>query len=569
MMRFIAVLAATAVSTSIAAQQTPLRSGESHRGTAAPGDTIRYGVDAPDDYFVRGVADQISADITVRIVRPDGRQLRSIGGLARGEVRFQFETDGAGIYVIEIISSQDETGEYAIALDRLEPLATDPRRLADQLLSAYDGEDSPGAAVAVFKDGRTLFAKAYGMANLAYGIPFEVDTRTNIGSTSKQFTAFAVMLLVERGKLSLDDDVRTFIPELPDFGDTVRVRNLLTHTTGFREFLNLMRMAGRRLDHGDYIDRRELVAIVQRQPALQNAPGAEYNYNNTAFGLAALIVERISGMPFHEFMARNVFGPIGMTRTMVRPSPEHIVPESSEGYTPTEDGGYRVIGDFHGAVGAGGIYTTIGDLQRWVENYATARVGSRAIFEQMMTRNVLTTGDTTSYGLGLTIGTHRGLRRVSHGGADTAHRSQLMYYPEINAGITTQSNYAAFDGSIATRLAEAFFAEYMEPERDASAGGPPDRDATNPWSPTVNELTGFVGRYFSPEIETFYSVRLDHDRLVLEHRRMDDSTLRPGATDTFAGGGLQLSFERDRNYQVIGFYMSNGRTRGVRFERVN
>ncbi|MCH7562893.1 MAG: serine hydrolase [Gemmatimonadetes bacterium] len=662
MFRSFLFLAALVVATDAAAQSTALKPGNPLHASLNTGDTVRYALATESDYFVRGVVDQITVDVVVRILRPDGRVVRTIDGPARGSERFQFETDMEGAYQIEVIPFEEETGDYVITLDLLEPVATDPEKLADQLLSAYDGEDSPGAVVSVFKDGETLFARAYGMANLSYGIPFEVDTRTNIGSTSKQFTAFAVMLLVERGELSLDDDVRKHIPELPDFGDTVTVRNLLTHTSGYREFLNLLIMTGRRLDHGDFIDRQELISIVQRQPALQNTPGEEFNYNNTAFGLAAVIVERISGQTFPEFMAENVFGPIGMTRTMVRPSPEHIVEGKAEGYTPGDDGTYREIGDLGGALGAGGIYSTVGDLQKWVENFSSAKVGSKKIFEQMMTPYVLNNGDSTGYGFGLTIDEQRGLRRVHHGGADVAHRSQLAYYPEIGAGITTQSNHASFDRSIAFRLAEAFFGDHMEAEGGAedteeSAFDPstydaeafdefvgryaldarpdfiltfsregealytqatgqrqleivPTSDSTfsllgveasvtfhrNPdgevealtlhqggdnratrladdeeedWAPTLEDLGAYVGRYFSREIETFYVVTLEEDRLVLQHRRMDDRNLKPGAVDAFAGGGLQVSFERDRNGRVIGFYMSNGRTREVRFERLN
>ncbi len=555
------------------------------------------------------------------------------------------------------------TGDYAITILRLEPVETDPRKLTDQLLSPYAGDDRPGAAVQVWRDGRTLYSAAYGMANLAYGIRFTTDTRTNIGSTSKQFTAFAIMLQAERGALSLDDDIRKHIPELPEFDETIAVRHLITHTSGLREFLNLLRMSGRRLDHGDWVDRSELIDIIRHQPALQNAPGAEFNYNNTAFGLAALIVERTSGQPFHEFLRTNVFEPLDMTRSMVRPDPEQIVPESSEGYTPGP-GGYRQIGDLGGAVGAGGIYTTVEDLQRWVQNYADPHVGSAEIVKAMMTPFVLTNGKETGYGYGLFIDEQRGLTRVHHGGADVAHRSMVVYYPEINAGLTVQSNDATFTSNVAFELADAFFADAMEPEPDpdAKASGdafdpasfaPADFDAfvgryaldeapafiltfsregatfytqatgqpriqivpTSPttfrlleveasvaflrnddgevtgltlvqngerhatrlagaeeagarWAPTPADLEAFVGRYFSEELETFYTVALEDGALVVRHRRLDEFRLRPGAKDGFAGGGFNFTFERDRNRQVIGFYLANGRTRDVRFERV-
>jgi CubicO group peptidase (beta-lactamase class C family) len=662
-----AVVVFTSIPTAISARQTALQRGQSVSGTLAVGDTARYTVEVGDDYYVFGEVNQISVDVAVRVVDSTGSQVARFGGLGRGGERFARQFEDGGVYTLELIAEDEEeepeAGDYSITLHRVEPLAKDPKQLTDQLMARFDGMDTPGAAVQVWRDGKTLYSKAYGMANLAYGIPFRPDTRTNIGSTSKQFTAFAVMLQHERGLLSLDDDIRKHIPELPGFGeDTIRVRHLITHTSGLREFINLVMMTGRRIDHGDWIDRSELIDIVKHQPALQNTPGAEWNYNNTAFGLAALIVERTSGKPFHVFMQENVFGPLGMTRTMVRPSPHDIVPDQSEGYTPG-DRGYIQIGDLGGAVGAGGIYSSVVDLETWVQNYAIPRVGSREIFDEMMTKFILTDGDTADYGYGLSVGEQRGLKRINHGGADIAHRSMLVYYPEINAGITAQSNNAEFGSGVAFQLAEAFFGDAMEPEEDeemvASANGDFDLasydyedfddfvgryaldvasdfimtftreddslwaqatgqprfqivptsdstfrltavdasvtfhrndegevdgltlhqggdqhatrldDGSGKWEPTVADLEGFVGRYFSEEIETFFDIGMENDTLVLRQRRMEEAKLAAGdETDEFFGGGFTFEFERDRSHRVVGFYLSNGRTRDVRFERV-
>lgn len=647
-----------------AAQGIELRRGRTVSGSLAEGDTARYTVDVGENYFVFGEVNQISVDVMIRVLDPEGTQIGRFGGLGRGGERFSGRAEEAGVYTLEVIAENEEaaSGEYEITLLRVEPVAKDPRKLTDQLMARFDGPDSPGAEVRVWRDGRVLYSKAYGMANLAYGIPFTTDTRTNIGSTSKQFTAFAIMLQVQRGALSLDDDIRKYLPELPEFEETITVRHLITHTSGLREFLNLLLMSGRRLDHGDWIDRSELLDIVERQPALQNAPGSEFNYNNTAFGLAALIVERTSGMDFPQFLQKNVFGPLGMTRSMVRPSIRHIVPDMSEGYTPGPDG-YLQIGDLGGAVGAGGIYTTVGDLETWVENYAHPRVGTPEMIEEMMTSYVLTNGEETGYGYGLFIDEQRGLKRVQHGGADVAHRSMLAYYPEINAGVTTQSNNARFNSSVAFEIAAAFFADAMEPDEgegavaegkafDPAKYDPEDfddfvgryaldpspafiltftregdslftqatgqpraeivptsdstfkllvveasvtfhrndegevdaltlhqggqeihatrlADDTEAWKPTAEDLDDFVGRYFSEEIETVYTITRENDTLAMHQRRLDDAKLTPGEeADTFSGGGFQFAFERDRNGVVIGFYLSNGRTRNVRFARV-
>ena len=637
--------------------------GRAVSGTFADGaEPVLYTFEAGEDTFLFGEVQQISVDVVIRILDAKGEAIGRFDGPDRGPERFSRRLRQAGAYQIEVAPFEGATGDYAITILRLEPVEKDPRRLTDQLLSPYAGNDRPGAAVQVWRDGQTVYAAAYGMANLAYGVPFTTNTRTNIGSTSKQFTAFAIMLQAQRGALSLDDDIRKHIPELPEFDETITVRHLITHTSGLREFLNLLRMTGRRLDHGDWIDRAELIDIVRRQPALQNAPGAEFNYNNTAFGLAAVIVERTSGQPFHEFLRKNVFEPLDMTRSMVRPDPEQIVPESSEGYTPGA-GGYRQIGDLGGAVGAGGIYTTVEDLQRWVQNYANPHVGSAEIVKEMMTPFVMTNGKETGYGYGLFVDEQRGLKRVHHGGADVAHRSMLVYYPEINAGLTVQSNDATFSSNVAFELAEAFFGDAMEPvpDPDAEAASgeafdPASFDAedfdafvgrysldeapafiltftregetfytqatgqprievvpTSPtsfrllgveasvtflqndddevtgltlfqngerhatrlageaearWEPTADDLEAFAGRYFSEELETYYTIAVEEGALVVQHRRLDEFRLRPGEPDRFAGGGFTFAFERDRNRQVIGFYLANGRTRDVRFERV-
>ena len=675
--------------TDLSAQATELRRGRTVAATLAAGDTARYTFDAGEDRFVLGEVNQISVDVTIRVLDSEGAQIGRFGGLGRGHLRFGGRTSGAGTHTVELFvtgaggaaagsaggdatSNDALAGDYEITLLRHEPVATDPKRLADQMMARFDGDHSPGAAVRVWRDGRTLYSRTYGMANLAYGIPFEEDTRTNIGSTSKQFTAFAIMLQAQRGLLSLDDDIRTHIPELPEFDGTIQVRHLITHTSGLREFLNLLRMTGRRLDRGDWIDRSELIEIVQRQPALQNAPGAEWNYNNTAFGLAAAIVERTSGQDFHVFMEENVFGPLGMTGTMVRPSIRHIVPNQSEGYTPTPDG-YRQIGDLGAAVGAGGMYSTIADLQTWVENYANPRVGTPEIFDEMMTSYVLTNGEETGYGYGLGVDEQRGLKRVHHGGADVAHRSMLVYYPEINAGITVQSNHAQFGSDVAFELAEEFFEDAMEPEEEAGEGPDAagaaeaaeaehafDPDAYDPanfdefvgryaidaapdfiltftrqdgtfytqatgqqrleivptsdstfallaveasitflrgddgevnaailhqngnqratrleddgaveaWTPTAEDLADFAGRFYSEELETFYDFAVEDGELIMRQRRLGRVVLAPGERDNFAGGSFSFAFERDRNGEVIGFYLSNGRTRDVRFGRV-
>ena len=554
-------------------------------------------------------------------------------------------------------------GTAAAAHPALSQEVDSPGERVDRIMAEFQGPDTPGAVLAVVKNGEIIFQRAYGMANLTHGIPFVLETRTNIGSTSKQFTAFAIALLAREGRLSLDDDVRKYLPELPDFGEAVTLRHLLSHTSGYREFLNALAMGGWNLERADYIHRREIVEVVRRQPALQNAPGAEWNYNNTGYALLALVVEKVTGEDFGDWMGNNVFKPLGMTETVVRSDPTEIVPRSAQGYSPAEGGGFREAADIGAAVGAGGIYTTVGDLARWMRNLGSGEIGGRGVLEQMTTPFVLTTGDTTNYGFGLIMDRDRGLRRIQHGGADAAHRSHFAYYPDLDEGLIVLTNNGGASGAVNGRIAEEFFGEHMDVREAGAEGDVPTSLDASPFDPAsydpasfdvfvgryeleiqpgfiltfrrdgdrlLTEATGqspveitptsdstftlrsvdasltfhrgeagvvtgltlhqngnhaarrmpdqgpaldlspLVGRYYSPEFETFYEAVVEGDSLVLRHRRLDPVILTHTSGDRFSGTFplVEVVFTRDGSDGITGFRASNSRARDVLFERL-
>ncbi|NJD09273.1 MAG: beta-lactamase family protein, partial [Gemmatimonadetes bacterium] len=492
------------LSASAAAQQPErLSTGRSYEGTLAAGQSRTFLLPLDSGRFAAGVAMQHGIDFDVTIVGPAGDTLGKFDSPngTEGAEPFQVisKTRGDHRVILAALPEANGSGRYELTLRLLPPVATTPAGKVEQLLFARGPRD-PGAVIAVVRGGKIVYQKAWGLANLAHQVPFTLGTRTNIGSTSKQFTAFAILLLASQGKLSLDDDVRKHIPELPDLGATVRIRHLLSHTSGYREFLNALLMGGLRLDQGEYIDRAEIIAIVQRQPALQNQPGAEFNYNNTGFALLATIVERVGGKPFPQWLEENVFRPIGMTGTMVRASNTAVVPGSAQGYAADAAGGWREVGDIGASMGAGGIYTTVGDLALWLRNFRTGQVGAPAFLAQMTTRFVLNGGDTTGYGMGLFVDRWRGLRRYQHGGADAAHRSQLIYFPELDAGVIVDSNDAAFNaGGIADQVAAIFFADKLTP---APALAP--ANATPAAAPfDVAKFDAYAGRYELTEAPGF------------------------------------------------------------------
>ena len=527
---------------------TPLRRGVAVRATLAAGDTARYALDLGDSTFVLGALQQGDAPLVVRLVTAGGEQRLRAQGPGTGELRFAGLAVAAGRYVLQVLAPSGKATSFSMTLLRQEPVAKDPSRRADQMLARYDAPGMPGGEVRVWRNGRVLYTKGFGTADLRHGLPYRPDTPTNIGSTSKQFTAFAVLLLAERGQLSLDDDIRKHFPELPVRDDTVRVRHLLTHTSGLREFLNLLLMTDRQVGQ-DMIERRELIEIIQRQPRLQNVPGAEFNYNNTAFGLAAMLVERRSGKDFPTFLRDEVFRPLGMTRTMSRTDRTTVVPNGAPGYQPTPEGFKEAI-DLAAAVGAGGIYTTVEDLQRWGENMLAPnpKVGSRAIFDTMMANTTLSDGKKSGYGMGLFTDEQRGLARVQHGGADVAHRSMLALYPSINAGVSVQSNNATFSSDVAFEIASAFFNDAMTSSAAASGGAAPSGQAYDPASMTAARFRALEGRYaltaapafvlrFFREGTTFYTQATGQPRVAMV----------PTSDSTFKLTGVEavVRFERD------------------------
>jgi CubicO group peptidase (beta-lactamase class C family) len=500
-----------------------------------------------------------------------------------------------------------------------------------------------------------ILHKTYGMASLTYDVPMGTNTRHNIGSTSKQFTAFGMALLDKQGKLSLDDDIREYIPELPAFEDTVTIRHLLTHTSGYREYLNTLSLTGRNLS--TEIDPEMIIRIVQNQDELQNTPGEEFNYNNTGFSLMSEVVHRVTDVPFPEWMRDNVFLPLGMDQTVIKNRSGMIIENRSSGYRTSEVGIYEEATDLSGAMGAGGIYTTMDDLAEWIRNLNSHEIGGEEIIKEISTSYVLNNGEETSYGLGLGIGEHRGLKTLQHGGADMAHRSMLVYFPEINAAVVTQSNDAGFRGDHAMTIADAFFEEYFddetteeeeEPENggefvynheqfDALSGryeleiqpgfiltfdrdgerlytqatGQPEIDvrATSDstftlvgvpaditfhlnedmtadsltlhqngnhiarkivWEPSEDELKNFTGTFYSDEIKTVYTLVTEEESLMLKHYQMDPVQLNPAQEGEFAGGFPigNISFIENSDGDITGFTVSNGRTRGVLFKKI-
>jgi CubicO group peptidase (beta-lactamase class C family) len=331
----------------------------------------------------------------------------------------------------------------------------------DSILAEWTSA-TPGCAVGVELDGRTVVEKGFGMADLERGVPNRGDTIFEAGSVSKQFTAAAVLLLARDRKLSLDDPVRTYLPELPDYGMPLTIRHLLTHTSGLRDWGSVAGIGGwprtsREYTHAHVLD------ILSRQQALNFTPGTRWSYSNSGFNLAAIIVSRVSGMSFAEFTRHRIFEPLGMSHTSWRDDHTRIVPGRALAYRQRDDG-YHTEMPFENVHGNGGLLTTVGDLLIWTRNFRTPVVGDAAFVTEQTTPGRFSDGQAHDYGMGVWVGEYRGLREVRHSGSTAGYRAYLTTFAGARAGVAVLCNAAnANADGIAYKVADRVLAPQLKP----------------------------------------------------------------------------------------------------------
>lgn len=437
----------------------------------------------------------------------------------------------------------------------------------DNIFATFAVSGSPGCAVGVIQDGKLAYARGYGSANLDYDVPIDTRSVFYLASVSKQFTAFAVAVAAQEGKLSFDDDVRKYIPELPDYGTKVTIRNLIHHTSGVRDYLTLIPLSGRHAD--DLWTDAGLLALLTRQKALNFAPGSEFLYSNTGYVLLAEIVKRATGQSLRRYADEKIFTPLGMRDTHFHDDAGDIVPRRVLGYTSTP-GGWRMNHWFtFDKVGDGGLYSTIEDLAKWDANFYSGQVGGAAMQQQVVQRGVLTKGDTISYAFGLTVTSFRGLRVLEHGGALTGFRTGLMRFPDQRFTVVVLCNSSSVVPSLsARRVAEVYLRDRMTAPTIGPGGGPPPQQQATPPAP-LNAAEGaeYAGTYRSEELEAVYVFAADSGRLVMRSGPAS-SVVRRSAPDIFHAGNTTLRFSRDQAGRVTGFSLDAGRVRGIRFDRV-
>lgn len=333
----------------------------------------------------------------------------------------------------------------------------------------------PGCAVSVVRNGAVEFEDAWGLADVGAGTPNGTGTIFEAGSVSKQFTAAAIAVLVAQGRLTLDDDIRRYVPKMRVYDRPITVRMLLTHTSGIRNWDDLVELAGRPREDASGLSQADALAIILRQSELNFPPGEEYLYSNSNYVLAAAIVERVSGETFPSFSKRALFAPAGMSHTQWRDDYRRPVPGRATAYTPGDNGILNVDMPEESVIGPGGLLTTVGDLQRWNALLDQPKPAGRWVQLLTQTRGALVDGTPIRYGLGLEFDQLRGHELVSHAGATAGYRAYLARMPDQKLSAAVLCNAGAVNTEDAgPEFLSLFLApEAQRPSTNAVPGSAP------------------------------------------------------------------------------------------------
>ena len=545
-------------------------------------------------------------------------------------------------------------GSVLIAADSSDEKA----RRVDALFEHWDRSDSPGCSLGIVREGRLIYEHGYGMANLEHDIPITPDTVFRIASVSKQFTAMSLLLLEQDNALSLDDDIRKYLPDMPNYGRPISIRHLVQHSSGIRDYEGITSLLGV-ADEDAYIQ-QEVLELLARQKALNFAPGERFLYSNSGYVLLGEIVARVSGKTLRQFVDERIFRPLGMRVSMIRDDHTEMIENRASGYAPLEDGGFRSAESHFDLVGDGNVFTTVRDLYRWDQNFYHHKIGGENAAESQHETLVLNDGRNIPYAAGLEIGAYGGLRFVAHSGSWVGFKAQLLRFPEQRFSVICLCNdESANPTALALQIADLYLADqfettpkrpvvvahrdedpaaptaefaakeglYREPVTHAiarvTAGGPgllvdqgwersayapighdifrsADRDVgftadlvfaekkraaperfqlvqfaelpldferIDPYSPSLDELKGYTGTYYSEELETTHRVYLEDGRLYLKYRRSPQTPLQPTLKDQFTLNAMSVEFERESQGGVSGYGIWYDRAWNVRFAR--
>lgn len=411
---------------------------------------------------------------------------------------------------------------------------------------------APGCAVGVSLNGQSVFEKAFGMAEMEHSIPNTAQTIFESGSVAKQFTAAALVLLQQDGKLSIDDPVRKYIPELPDYGKPLTIRHMLNHTAGLRDWGSVMALTG--AGRGDRVITQDIALdVISRQKSLDFAPGAEYSYSNSGYNLAAIVVERVSGKKFPDFVAERIFKPLGMTNSSWRDDYQRLVMGRAQAYSkqgPTAP--WMLNMPIMNVYGNGGMLTTVGDWLKWNAALDAKTLGAPLV-EALETQGVLNDGRKISYALGLVVDSYKGIKQVTHSGGTAGYQTYLARFPEKKLSVAAMCNgFPPSSGDIVYSVVDEIFGPFPVVEPVAGIAVPEE------------QLKKFVGTWKNERTRNANQITLDKGEL-----KINGGPLKPAADGSFMLGERKAKFgtARDGAPETLEITNVDGPNTKLLFER--
>lgn len=447
----------------------------------------------------------------------------------------------------------------------------------DEVFSDLTKPGSPGCALGVYREGKIIYAKGYGLANVEENVAITVQSVFDIGSTSKQFTAASILLLEKQGKLSVNEGIRKYLPEVPDYGEKITILELLNHTSGLRDYLTLLELAGVPID--SVTTDADALTLIRRQKALNFAAGSEWLYSNTGFFLLSTIVQRVSGKTLRDFAAENIFAPLEMTHTQYRNSHAALIANRALAYEEQENhGGYALNVSYFEQTGDGAVHTSVEDLLKWDENFYSPRVGGKEFLAEIQERGKLNDGKVLEYAKGLFLQDYRGLHTVSHGGSWGGYRAELLRFPEQHFSVACLCNVGNAGATRRARqVADIYLGNLMKPRENKS------KESENKESVETTigaeQLKNYIGEYWSEELGVSYQLGVADGRIkILEvldgsgsprGNNFSAEVLRAVGSEEFEVGksGVTLHFQRGAKQTTSGFTLDAGRTKGISFQR--
>jgi CubicO group peptidase (beta-lactamase class C family) len=397
---------------------------------------------------------------------------------------------------------------------------------ADSIFKKYTKSNMPGYAVAIIQHDTVVFKKYYGAADLENEIPVTASTVFNIASVSKQFTGLAISMLAEQGKIILDEDVHTYIPELPAYEKQVTIRHLLHHSSGIKDCYEAMTTAGWRWD--DVFAYDDILRITTKLKKLNFEPGTRYAYSNTEYVLLQEIVQRITKQSFNDWTRQNIFDPIGMKHSYFVTDYTTINKNPAQHYQLSDSGFVKDPQQLSSRP----MFSTLDDLIKWTNHFNQRLAAADPVYTRMTTDFTLSTGKTAHYGFGLLLGNDLGIPTIMHTGAWGGYRAVIRNYPSEKLSVIILGNAGDNDLNYgySFQLAKIFLGEKFRKEtvpEPVLRSQPAVSQKTEPVVITAAKLQQYTGIYINEDLVAAYAVKLVKDKLVLSHVRRGDFELRP------------------------------------------